>query len=199
MPRWLQCPQLGTEPWAGLRFHLLNGATFSHLRGLCVTVQRSECFWEKDDCLSCHRQEHWRKVLEMLLPSGSLSDQGRGEANDVQRQRCQDSRVTAQTQVWMTFRSWPPPRALSTVKRLSSPPPPCCAVVQGTASKGPRASVGETQMISAAAPGANGSRLAALWEGLWLGEGEAGRGRQGRAARTLRKSSPLSEASDSAP
>lgn len=41
--------------------------------------------------------------------------------------------------------------------------------------------------------------LRSLWEGLWPGGGEAGRGRQGMAARSRRKSSPRSEASDSAP
>lgn len=129
----------------------------------------------------------------MLLPSGSLSDQGRKEANDVQRQRCQDSSVTAQTQVWMTFTSRSPPRALSTAKHLSRPLPPCCAAVQGTASEGPRISAGETQMIPTAVPVG----------GVLAGRGR-GRGRMGspgdglpapceRAVHCLKQVIPLRE------
>lgn len=122
MPRWPQCPQLAAEAETGLRFHLLNGVIFPHLRGLCVTerstlqIQRSECLREKDACLRRHRQEHRRKVLETLRPSASLSGQGRKEASDMRRQRCQGSSATARTRgmTFATFVSWCPPPALST-------------------------------------------------------------------------------------
>lgn len=156
MPRWPQCPQLAAEAETGLRFHLLNGVIFPHLRGLCVTerstlqIQRSECLREKDACLRRHRQEHRRKVLETLRPSASLSGQGRKEASDVRRQRCQGSSATARTRgmTFATFVSWCPPRALSTASVSQGhchPAVPRCL-------HGPGTSAGETQVVPAAVP-----------------------------------------------
>lgn len=194
MPRWPQCPQLAAEAETGLRFHLLNGVIFPHLRGLCVTerstlqIQRSECLREKDACLRRHRQEHRRKVLETLRPSASLSGQGRKEASDVRRQRCQGSSATARTRgmTFATFVSWCPPRALSTASVSQGH---CHPAVPWCLHGPPEPQQGRPRWFP----------LRSLWEGLWPGGGEAGRGRQGMAARSRRKSSPRSEASDSAP
>lgn len=193
MPRWPQCPQLAAEAETRLCFHLLNGVIFPHLRGLCVTerstlqIQRSECLREKDACLRRHRQEHRRKVLETLRPSASLSGQGRKEASDMRRQRCQGSSATARTRgmTFATFVSWCPPRALSTASVSQGH---CHPAVPWCLHGPPEPQQGRPRWFP----------LRSLWEGLWPGGGEAGRGRQGmaaggRAVRGLKQVTPLRE------
>lgn len=156
MPRWPQCPQLAAEAETGLRFHLLNGVIFPHLRGLCVTerstlqIQRSECLREK--------------CLPAPSPAGA-PEEGSGDATAVcfsLRSREKRGQRRAETKMSGQQRHRPNPgddlRDLCELvsassplygQHLSRPLPPRGAVVPPRA---PGTSAGETQVVPAAVP-----------------------------------------------